>query len=504
MLFNSYEFILLFLPVCLFIYYRLLPTNLSAALTWLVASSLFFYGWWNPTYLVLLISSILFNYSLGIYLTNHSKRWALVLGLVANLSLLIYYKYTVFLVVNLNQLLATNWNVGSIILPLAISFFTFQQITYLVDAYKNEAHEYNFLHYCLFVTFFPQLIAGPIVHHKEMMPQFSSRKNLNNLYKNLAIGLTLFTLGLAKKVLFADSLAPYASEAFSATAAGITLSFLEAWRGAMAYTFQLYFDFSGYTDMAIGLAIMFGIYLPQNFNSPYKANNIIDFWRRWHMTLSRFLRDYVYIPLGGNRKGKSRKYHNIFITMLIGGLWHGASWTFIFWGGLHGAYLIINHFWRWLRLQAGLTLEATSKSGKFFARLLTFLAVIVAWVFFRAESFDSAIIMLKGMSGEYGFILPESLQNKLGSFESIITAAGWQFGTLDYSKGLQDVITMLIITLAVWYLPNTQNMLFKVNSSNNLVRKWQPTMIWLAGLSILFVFIILRLSSLSEFLYFQF
>ena len=400
MLFNSYEFILLFLPVSLFVYYRLISSNLSIALTWLVASSLLFYGWWNPTYLALLIASILFNYGLGLYLTRYSRRTALVFGIVANLSLLAYYKYTVFIVDNVNQILATNWNVGTIILPLAISFFTFQQITYLVDAYRSETHEYNFLHYCLFVTFFPQLIAGPIVHHKEMMPQFYNTKKLNQVYKNLSIGLTLFTLGLCKKVLLADTLAPYASEAFSATAAGVTLSFLEAWRGAMAYTFQLYFDFSGYTDMAIGLALMFGIRLPLNFNSPYKANNIIDFWRRWHMTLSRFLRDYVYIPLGGNRKSKSRRYSNILITMLIGGLWHGAAWTFIFWGFLHGTYIIINHLWRWLRLQAGLTLEATSKSGKFFSRLLTFLAIIVAWVFFRAESFDSAIIMLKGISGE--------------------------------------------------------------------------------------------------------
>ena len=504
MLFNSYEFILLFLPVSLFVYYRLISSNLSIALTWLVASSLLFYGWWNPTYLALLIASILFNYGLGLYLTRYSRRTTLVFGILANLSLLAYYKYTVFIVDNVNQILATNWNVGTIILPLAISFFTFQQITYLVDAYRSETHEYNFLHYCLFVTFFPQLIAGPIVHHKEMMPQFYNTKKLNQIYKNLAIGLTLFTLGLCKKVLLADTLAPYASEAFSATAAGITLSFLEAWRGAMAYTFQLYFDFSGYTDMAIGLALMFGISLPLNFNSPYKANNIIDFWRRWHMTLSRFLRDYVYIPLGGNRKSKSRRYSNILITMLIGGLWHGAAWTFIFWGFLHGTYIIINHLWRWLRLQAGLTIEATSKSGKFFSRLLTFLVIIIAWVFFRAESFDSAIIMLKGMSGEYGFILPETLQGKLGSVEHIITATGWQFGKLDYSNGLQDILIMAIMTLVVWYLPNTQNILFENYSPNKSSIKWRPTMAWSIGLSFLFLLVTLRLSRVSEFLYFQF
>lgn len=503
MLFNSYEFILLFLPVSLFVYYRLISSNLSIALTWLVASSLFFYGWWNPTYLALLITSILFNYGLGIYLTKHSKQTALIFGIIANLSLLAYYKYTVFFVDNVNQLLATNWNVGTIILPLAISFFTFQQITYLVDAYRSETHEYNFLHYCLFVTFFPQLIAGPIVHHKEMMPQFSKIKKLNDTYKNIAIGLTLFTLGLCKKVLIADTLAPYASEAFNATEAGITLSFIEAWRGALAYTFQLYFDFSGYTDMAIGIALMFGIHLPLNFNSPYKANNIIDFWQRWHMTLSRFLRDYVYIPLGGNRKSTPRKYTNILITMLIGGLWHGAAWTFVFWGLLHGLYIVINHFWRWLRLQAGLSLESTSKSGILFARVITFLSVIIAWVFFRAESFDSAIIMLKGMSGVYGFILPENLQEKLGSFSHILTSLGWKFSPLDYSKGLQDIAVMITFTLAVWYIPNTQEII-AYNGANKSRIKWRPTMAWSITLSFLLLLVTLRLSRVSEFLYFQF
>lgn len=501
MLFNSYEFILLFLPVCLFIYYRLLSSNLSLAITWLVASSLFFYGWWNPVYLVLLVASIVFNYSLGFYLTRHSSRALLAFGIIANLSLLAYYKYSVFVVDNLNYVLTTDWNFGAIILPLAISFFTFQQITYLVDAYRSEAQEYNFLHYCLFVTFFPQLIAGPIVHHKEMMPQFSNNERLNAVYKNLAIGLTIFILGLAKKVFLADSFAPYASEAFSATAAGETLSFLEAWRGAMAYTFQLYFDFSGYTDMAIGLALMFGIRLPQNFNSPYKANNIIDFWRRWHMTLSRFLRDYVYIPLGGNRKGSFRKYNNILLTMLIGGLWHGAAWTFIFWGGLHGLYLMINHFWRWLRLQVGLSIEATSRSGKFFARLITFLAIVIAWVFFRAESFDSAIIMLKGMSGEYGFILPTSLQEKLGGFSAIITSLGWEFAPLDYSKGLQDILMIAITTALLWYLPNTQEIVLNEKKSRFY---WNKNLVWSIGLSTILLFSILRLSNVSEFLYFQF
>ena len=504
MLFNSYEFILLFLPVCLLIYYKLSFLNISYALTWLVFSSLIFYGWWNPAYLLLLVTSITFNYIIGYYLTKSSSRLLLILGITLNLALLGYYKYSFFLVTNIDVLFNTNWNIDNIVLPLAISFFTFQQITYIVDAYHNEAHEYNFLHYCLFVTFFPQLIAGPIVHHKEMMPQFENNKKLREIYANLAPGLSLFTLGLCKKVLIADSIARYANIAFDATASGITLSFIEAWRGAASYTFQLYFDFSGYSDMAIGLALMFGIRLPMNFNSPYKATNIIDFWRRWHMTLSHFLRDYVYITLGGNRKGKTRRYLNLLITMLLGGLWHGAAWTFVFWGFLHGLYLIINHAWRWLRAQVGLSHDATSSIGKFFARVITLMAVIIAWVFFRSESFDSAIIMLKGMSGVYGFILPESLQEKLGSVSHLITAVGWKFGYMEYSKGLKDVLVMFLFTLAVWYLPNTQEIILKDNQASASRIYWRPNIIWSAGLSLLLLLAILRLSNFSEFLYFQF
>ncbi|MDH5777937.1 MAG: MBOAT family protein, partial [Gammaproteobacteria bacterium] len=346
MLFNSYEFILVFLPAVLWAYYQLGKTaipQLSIAL--LIGASLFFYAWWNPAYLTLLVASMLINYAFGIALSRKPKRLYLTLGVTINLVALGYYKYSNFFIDNLNVIANTNFHLEQVILPLAISFFTFQQIAFLVDAYKNEAHEYQFLDYCLFVSFFPQLIAGPIVHHKEMMPQFQSfpAKNIN--YENLSTGLAIFIIGLAKKVLIADNLAPYANETFAAAGNGVSLSFLEAWKGAFAYTFQLYFDFSGYSDMAIGLALMFGIRLPINFNSPYKATNIIEFWRCWHMTLSRFLRDYIYFPLGGNRHGQIRRYTNLLITMLLGGLWHGAAWTFVFWGFLHGIFLAVNHAW---------------------------------------------------------------------------------------------------------------------------------------------------------------
>jgi D-alanyl-lipoteichoic acid acyltransferase DltB (MBOAT superfamily) len=298
MLFNSYIFIFLFLPVTLFgFFYIGVRGNYYFALAWLVGTSLFFYGWWNPAYIFLIVSSVIFNYFLGSLLNNpllKTRKIILIFGIFINLFLLGYFKYYNFFILNINNIFSSSLPIETIILPLAISFFTFQQITYLVDAYKGRTSEYDFLHYCLFVTFFPQLIAGPIVHHKEMLPQFT-KKIINQLnYENLAVGLTIFVFGLFKKVVIADGIAGYATPVFSAAEAGITLTFFDAWGGALAYTFQLYFDFSGYSDMAIGLARMFGIRLPLNFNSPYKANNIIEFWRRWHMTLSRFLREYLF------------------------------------------------------------------------------------------------------------------------------------------------------------------------------------------------------------------
>ena len=354
MLFNSYEFIFLFLPIVLLGFHLIgKQGHHRVAIAWLVGASLFFYGWWNPAYLLLMLFSVLFNYSVGVSLSNTSGRkllskTILTIGVSVNLAILGYFKYANFFVDNLNALSGTNLILNEVILPLAISFFTFQQIAYLVDAYRGKTKEYNFLHYCLFVTFFPQLIAGPIVHHKEMLPQFAKDAVYKLRSKHLAIGITIFALGLFKKVVLADGVSVYATPVFNAAEAGVMLTFFEAWGGALAYTFQLYFDFSGYSDMAIGIARMFGIRLPLNFNSPYKATSIIDFWRRWHITLSRFLRDYLYIPLGGSRKGRVRRYINLMTTMILGGLWHGAGWTFLLWGALHGFYLMINHAKRFL------------------------------------------------------------------------------------------------------------------------------------------------------------
>lgn len=328
----------------------------------------------------------------GITITDQSRvsrKNILIFGIIFNLGLLGYFKYADFFVANLNTL-GTNFQLPNVVLPLAISFFTFQQIAYLVDSYRSETNEYDFLNYALFVTFFPQLIAGPTVHHKEMMPQFASRWNLVKSYRNIALGLFIFSVGLFKKVVIADTFAQWATPGFDSS---VTLNFFEAWTTSLSYTFQLYFDFSGYTDMAIGVALLFNIRLPINFNSPYKALDIQDFWRRWHMTLSRFLRDYLYIPLGGNRKGTSRTHFNLFATFVLGGLWHGASWMFVIWGALHGAALIVHRLWQ----------KTGFKLPKAMAWLITFNFVNIAWVFFRAEEMNDALKVLRGMAGVAGF-----------------------------------------------------------------------------------------------------
>lgn len=396
MLFNSFAFFLLFLPLTLVGYFLLGRTARVVAMGWLLAASLVFYAWWAPVYLALLVPSIAFNYAMGRVLyaggTRHlSGKSALIFAIGANLVVLAFFKYADFLVGSFNGVFGGQIPLPGITLPIGISFFTFTQIAFLVDCYKRDASEFNPVYYGLFVTYYPHLIAGPILHHKEMMPQFASADALRPSADRFVQGGTLFLIGLAKKVILADGVAQFVAPVFDGDGTG-TLTAAEAWGGALAYTLQLYFDFSAYSDMAVGLSRMIGIELPLNFNSPYKATSIVDFWRRWHMTLSRFLRDYLYIPLGGNRKGEARRYLNLIVTMLLGGLWHGANWTFVLWGGLHGLYLAINHLWRD-------TLGRRIAVPTWLGWLLTFLAVVVAWVFFRAESFDRALLILGGMAG---------------------------------------------------------------------------------------------------------
>lgn len=394
MIFSSPKFILLFLPLAFFGYFFLNRLRLVlAGKAWLVAVSLFFYAYWNIAYLPLLLGSIFFNFAVGTSLSRDpassrswfSPRFVLGAGIVANLGLLGYFKYADFLIDNINTAFDIGLNLPQILLPLGISFFTFTQIAYLVDSYRGEAKEYDFLNYALFVTFFPHLIAGPILHHREMMSQFASRWTLAVRYRNIALGLFIFSIGLFKKVVIADTFAVWADAGFDG---GKTLDFFSAWATSLSYTFQLYFDFSGYCDMAIGAALLFNIWLPINFNSPYQALDIQDFWRRWHMTLSRYLRDYLYIPLGGSRCSTPRVYFNLMATFILGGLWHGASWMFVIWGALHGAALVVHRAWSGL----GLSMPKAA------AWLLTFNFINISWVFFRASTPDDALRVIRGMA----------------------------------------------------------------------------------------------------------
>jgi alginate O-acetyltransferase complex protein AlgI len=503
MLFNSYPFLLLFLPITLLGYVVVGRTlGRGAAFGWLVAASLFFYGWWNWFFLSLLLASLLFNYAAGSWLCKLDKRppAKVVLGvaLAFNLGFLGYFKYANFFKENVNALFGANWAITDILLPLGISFYTFQKVAYLVDSYQGKTRGYGFRDFCLFVSFFPQLIAGPIVHHSEIMPQFRRQDTARTHWDDWSVGMTLFVFGLSKKVLLADRLAEFASPIFRVARGGADFGMTEAWLGVLAYTLQLYFDFSGYSDMAIGLARLFGIRLPMNFNSPYQARNIADFWRRWHITLSRFLRDYVYIPLGGNRRGPMRKYLNLFLTMLIGGIWHGAGWTFVIWGALHGLYLLIYHAWNEGRQKLQPQTARPSARSAFAGRALTFLAVVLAWIFFRAETFPAALNLLTSLTGVHGFAT---------NLSRVHMSTGW--------------LMVLPLLLVVWFLPNTNQILSRFQPTLEYVPRdgtrpppleptwaerwlWQPRRSWVCAVAALAVAAVLGLSRISEFIYWQF
>ena len=387
MLFNSIPFIFFFLPISVIGYYILVQKRIIlGARLWLVAASLFFYAYWNVYYLPLILISMAVNFTIGSTIsapeTRINKKYLLIFGICFNVIALSYFKYADFFIDNINAIFQTEFSHLNIVLPLAISFFTFQQIAYLVDCYKGLAKDYDILSYALFVSFFPQLIAGPIVAHYEMMPQFVKTSNLVRNYKHIFQGIVIFLIGLFKKIIIADTFAQFATMGFDEIS---SLTFWGGWFTSLSYTIQIYFDFSGYCDMAIGCALMFNIKLPINFNSPYKSLNIQDFWRRWHITLSRFLRDYLYIPFGGNRKGEKRACLNILLVFLIGGLWHGAAWTFVVWGGLHGLANVIYRIWKKIGFQL----------NKFIAWFITFNFVNIAWVFFRAVSAKTALSIYK-------------------------------------------------------------------------------------------------------------
>ena len=442
MLFTDPVFLTKFLPLVLLGFYATLFTRSRwQSQILLIGASLVFYSWFKSEYLILLIGSMVANFLLAKPIlaqpgTQRSKRY-LVFGIIANLALLGVYKYLGFLTVNFNALFDVGLPDPKLLLPLAISFFTFQQISYLCDAHagKMDSASHTPLEYALFVTFFPQLIAGPIVHHAEMMPQF--RKVIAPSTRALMFceGLCLFALGLFKKLAIADSIAPYANQVFASVDGGAAVTSLTAWGGALAYTFQIYFDFSGYSDMAIGLGLLFAIRLPWNFNSPYKSENMSEFWRRWHMTLSRWLRDYLYIPLGGNRHGKVRQYINNFATMVLGGLWHGAHWNFLIWGALHGVYLIINQGVRAVAKFFGvLDIVETAKAIRISSWAITFLAAVVAWVFFRATTTSGALSMMQSM---FGFV---------------------QNGAIQLPASLSTILWGALAAASAFLLPNTKDM----------------------------------------------
>lgn len=407
MLFNSTEFILVFLPITLIVYFTLTHNGEEQiSRIWLVMTSLFFYGWWNPDYLVLICISMLVNYSCARLMSTTeaqgNRKLLLGLGIIFNVGLLGYYKYADFFIQNFNVLLDNEFNLLNIILPLGISFFTFQQIAFIVDTYRREIDKVDLVHYSLFVCFFPQLIAGPIVHHKEVMPQFLNKTKLRVNPDNIAKGIFVFNMGLAKKIIIADTFGQIANLGYNNYE---VLSTLQGWITALAYSIQLYFDFSGYSDMAIGIALLFNINLPVNFRSPHKSANIQQFYRRWHITLSNFLRDYVYIPLGGNKRGELATNINLFLTFLIGGFWHGANWTFVVWGALNGAALIAHRQFQ----KTGINMP------EIVAISLTFVFVMLVRVFFRSDDFTVASGMLATMFGpaasDTGFVLIASMYN---------------------------------------------------------------------------------------------
>ncbi|KJS42808.1 MAG: alginate O-acetyltransferase [Rhodospirillaceae bacterium BRH_c57] len=518
MLFSSHAFLFAFLPSALVGFFVIGQTGRTrAALGWLVVMSLVFYGWWEPAYLLVLIGSMLFNYGIGSHLAvqalrhgprPNSARLVLALGIGTNLALLGYFKYANFFVENVNAALATAWSTERLLLPLAISFFTFQQIAFLIEAWRGEVTDRDPLRYALFVSFFPQLIAGPIVHHREMIPQFARLRTFVPRFDALAVGLTIFAIGLFKKTVLADGMAAYADPLFTAAESGIPLTITEGWLAALAYTFQLYFDFSGYSDMAIGLARLFGVDLPINFNSPYKAVNIADFWRRWHMTLSRFLRDYIYIPLGGGRKGPSRRHVNLMTTMLLGGLWHGAGWTFVAWGGLHGIYLVVNHLWR--GMTAGMP---GGVAGRVVGRAMTFIAVVVAWVFFRAETFSGALAVLRAMAGGNGIVVPERIAGVLSSVLPAWVSVSSGGLTPQVVNGAVAVVLVTLVGAIALFGPNTQQILWnyrlglgnkRLTTPPSHLWRWRLQTGWAAATACVAAFGILGMSEKNEFLYFNF
>ncbi len=498
MLFNSWEFLFYFLPATVVGYAAIRHFGSAhAGIAFLALASIAFYLWWDIHNLGILIGAILVSYAFGRLMVRcrdrsglwqNVKKSALIAGIIFNVGLLFFYKYTNFAADQLG------FEVAHIALPLGISFFTFQKITYLVDCYNGSLSEAGITEFALFVAYFPHAIAGPIVHHRDMMPQFLHPQPPVRP-DTFQEGLIYFTIGLAQKVLIADNFAPFASQFFSTARDSAAVHLLDAWVGVLSYAMQIYFDFCGYSAMAIGASLLLGIRLPINFNSPYKSLSIIEFWRRWHMTLSRFLREYIYFPLGGSRRGPLRHYINLMIVMLVGGFWHGAGWTFVIWGALHGFYLLVNHAWRHLaQIRRGLALPAPLSWG------VTFVAVVVAWAFFRANSVGTALTIVKAMLGLNGVAIPVRERPYFGRLAGPLEWLGVSF-VPDATTTLTFLAALLVLAgiAACLTLPN-------VHAIARRIRIMPPALASsaAAALGILAAAAACLIDRPSEFLYFNF
>jgi alginate O-acetyltransferase complex protein AlgI len=484
MLFSSYEFIVFFLPLVFALYFganKIFPGSDTGK--WLLsAASLFFYGFWHPPYLVIILGSIIVNFLLAKKIQGHLNTQAssvfFGLGLSFNLGLLGYFKYRDFFLENVNLLLDTHWHFSKLALPLGISFFTLQQIAFLVDVYQGIAKEKKFIDYSLFVSFFPQLIAGPIVHYKDLIPQFESTDKRSILAASMAQGIFIFCLGLFKKVILADTFSLWANEGFDHSS---TLHFFWAWGAACSYTLQLYFDFSGYSDMAIGLGLMFNIKIPQNFNSPFKARNVIDFWNRWHMTLSQFITSYVFTPFF--RSFKKLSFNNslisVFFTMMVAGLWHGAGWTFVVYGAMYGLALVVNHLMKKNKVKLPHTLAVSC----------TFIFTIFVFTMFRARSIDDALKVYKGMLGLSGVIFPKGIFST-----ELMLKAKLQVG--QYMNN-DHYLNILMILLGLWVV-------FRFNNSEYYRHHFRPSTQMALAAAGMFALSLLGINRVSDFIYFNF
>ena len=542
MLFNSNEFLFVFLPATLSGFYLLGASSRTWAVRWLILASLVFYALWRPVNVLIIAPSIVINFALARILlrlnegegSRRASKVVLLLGIAFNVAFLGYFKYTDFISGTINDVFGANLVLRHIILPLGISFITFQKIAFLIDVQAGRVRSFTFQDYCVFVLFFPQLIAGPIVHYREMLPQFHAASCRFDK-ENAAIGLTLLFFGLFKKVVFADNIAPLITPIYEHAAAGGGTSFLLAWMAAIGFTLQIYFDFSGYTDMALGVARFFGIRLPQNFNSPLRASSIIDFWLRWHMTLTRFLTGYIYNPLVlwltrrqlargqpgfGGHKTTVGAFVNLLmfptvITMLVSGLWHGAGYGFILWGLLNGFYLTINHGWRVVAARLWPDRQSYVRFMKPAGLILTFVSVTTAMVFFRSPTMTSAIDLVKGMIGMNGIALPQALLDRLGPLTRTLHGIGviaepWSMG--DFARTAIWIPIVMFVALAC---PNTLQILAQYEPALGVKPRptkfafgrsveWGPSVPWAIAMSTIAAIAMVSLGGPSEFLYWQF